>query len=117
MAYDRAEYLREYSHKNLERFRESKNRSSRLLTARLKQQVVEKFSSGTMKCAVCSEDRIYCLSIDHIHGGGNQHRRELRKHSPRAYYKWLIEEGSLNDFQVLCMNCQFAKRHKLKEYN
>ena len=117
MAFDKTTYNRGYGIKNRERFREKKNKSTRLLTARLKQQVIDKFSKGTMQCVICGESRIYCLSIDHIHGGGSQHRRELRRHSPRSYYKWLIEEGSHKDFQVLCMNCQFVKRYEQHEYN
>ena len=68
-----------------------------------------------MQCANCEESRLYCLSIDHINGGGRKQRQEISK-SYNTYYNWLLDNGSLADFQVLCMNCQWEKRYLKKEY-
>jgi hypothetical protein len=55
---------------------------------------------------------IRVLSIDHISGGGNKHRK---LNSIYHIYHWLIKNNYPEGFQVLCMNCQFIKRHENKE--
>lgn len=60
------------------------------------------------KCACCGEDRWEFLTIDHIHGKGNKERQSGFK----VYHlrSKLLKEGKPNpDYQVLCMNCNFAK--------
>jgi len=47
------------------------------------------------------------LSLDHIEGGGIQHRKSIRGHS---YWNWFIVNNYPPGFQVLCMNCQWIKR-------
>ena len=66
---------------------------------------------GTM-CACCKESNIVFLAIDHINGGGNQHRRENGIHAGVGFYRWLIVNNFPDDFQVLCYNCNWAK-HRL----
>jgi hypothetical protein len=48
------------------------------------------------------------LSIDHVNGGGGEHRRKLKTTS---MYHWLRRQGYPSGFAVLCMNCNFAKGH------
>lgn len=68
-------------------------------------------------------DDIRCLSMDHIAGGGTQHRIALSGgKNPKGVggstlYRYLKKEGYPNGYQVLCMNCQFIKRCVNKEYN
>jgi hypothetical protein len=45
------------------------------------------------------------LTIDHIDGGGSQHRREVGGRIAR----WLIAQGLPDGFQTLCHNCNYAK--------
>ncbi len=61
-------------------------------------------------CACCGESEVAFLCIDHVHGGGNKHRRELKEsgRSGSLYY-WLRSTGYPEGFQVLCHNCNFAK--------
>ncbi len=61
-------------------------------------------------CACCGEDEPVFLSLDHINGDGAAHRRETRKRSGASMYALLIREGFPPGFQVLCFNCNFAKR-------
>ena len=56
------------------------------------------------KCACCGEDNLIFLSIDHINGGGDKHRRELGSGGGRLY-RWIVSNNYPNDFQVLCFNC------------
>lgn len=67
--------------------------------------------SHTMSCAKCGEKDLRCLSIDHINGGGNKHLKEIGV--PIA--QWLRKNNYPNGFQVLCMNCQWRKRHENHE--
>lgn len=76
---------------------------------------------GGLKCACCGETRIEFLSIDHIAGGGNKHRREITGTCGTRFYGWLKKNNYPEGYQVLCMNCNFAKGHfgscpHIKEY-
>lgn len=55
-------------------------------------------------CECCGEDRYEFLSIDHIEGGGTQHRKKVGSNIDR----WLIKEGFPEGYRVLCHNCNFA---------
>ena len=59
------------------------------------------------KCECCGEDRIGFLTIDHINGGGNAHRRSLKKQGAE-FCKWLIKQGFPEGYRVLCFNCNCA---------
>lgn len=72
---------------------------------KLKSTVVEKYGG---KCACCGEKEIAFLTIDHVDGGGNRHRRELKL---SMIYRWLIRNGYPSGFQILCWNCNLAKHH------
>ncbi len=60
-------------------------------------------------CACCEESQIEFLSMDHINGDGAKHRRELKKNGHIHIYDWLIKNNFPEGFQVLCMNCNWAK--------
>jgi hypothetical protein len=60
------------------------------------------------KCACCGEVTTEFLGIDHIDGGGVQHRKELALQGTHLYL-WLKKEGYPEGFQVLCHNCNLAK--------
>ena len=76
-----------------------------------KQKVLTHYGGGECACVRCGESRLTCLSIDHIHGGGSQHR----KNRPKRFYKWLIDNNYPEGFQTLCMNCQWVKRFERNE--
>lgn len=75
----------------------------------LKIKVLTHYGHGKCTCIICGFDDIRALSIDHIQGGGNEHRRKLTYSN---IYKWLVENDYPEGFQTLCMNCQFIKRYK-----
>jgi hypothetical protein len=67
-------------------------------------------------CGCCGEGALEFLSIDHVNGNGNSHKRELRKMSKPGVsspnlYMWLKQKGYPEGFQVLCHNCNQAKGH------
>jgi hypothetical protein len=73
----------------------------------IKLRVFSHYRNGDLKCAICREDRIAVLSVDHIDGGGSAHRKSLGNQS---FYRWLEKQGYPSGYQVLCMNCRFIKK-------
>ncbi len=82
---------------------------------KLKNEVLSFYSNGSLACAICGFDDIRALSIDHIDGGGNQHRIKERAKGGPTFYNWLKKYSFPNGYQVLCMNCQFIKKVERKE--
>jgi len=58
------------------------------------------------QCACCGEFRYQFLAIDHINGGGTQHRASVGKGD--AFFAWLKREGLPEGYRVLCHNCNLA---------
>ena len=90
-----------------------KNQSSRESNHKLRLEVLSYYSKGTLSCALCGFSTIDALSIDHINGGGNKHRREIgSSHNSEKFYRWLRTNGYPTGFRVLCMNCQHIQYKK-----
>jgi hypothetical protein len=60
-------------------------------------------------CACCGEANSGFLTIDHIHGGGNKHRKEIG--GGNVFYAWLIRQGYPEGYQTLCYNCNCGRAH------
>ena len=59
------------------------------------------------RCACCGEGTYEFLALDHINGGGGQHRRQV---TSQSLYRLLIREGfPKGEYQILCHNCNMAK--------
>lgn len=86
--------------------RENERQRRRLI----KEQVIHHYSNGAMHCSGCGFDNIKALTIDHIFGGGNQHRKQINSKGGGEFYTWLRKNQYPEGFQVLCMNCQFIKK-------
>jgi hypothetical protein len=99
--------LRKWREKNKDYVKEWKRlhpEGMREYRRKLKEKVLRAYGG---KCNCCGETIIEFLTIDHKNGGGNKHRRNI--HSD--FYLWLIKNNFPKDeFQVLCMNCNFATR-------
>lgn len=67
--------------------------------------VLSYYSNGKLECDCCHEKLPEFLTIDHMHGGGNRHRKELKL---RKIYHWLINNDLPPGYRVLCMNCNLA---------
>lgn len=72
--------------------------------AKLRKEIITHYGG---KCACCGQSIKEFLSIDHINGGGNAHRREI-KASGINLYRWLRKNNYPEGFRVLCMNCNWA---------
>ena len=60
------------------------------------------------RCGCCGESEVKFLGIDHIEGGGNEHRKEMTQGGLHIYL-WLRRNGYPEGFQVLCHNCNLSK--------
>ena len=69
------------------------------------------YGGAVCSCVNCPErenPRIEFLTIDHIAGGGNQHRKVVGSGS--SFYAWLRNNKYPQGYQVLCMNCNWGRR-------
>jgi len=72
--------------------------------------VLTHYSGGPPSCACCGESIRILLSIDHIVGGGNKHRKAVTNgRGSEAFYRWLIKNEYPSGYQVLCRNCNYGK--------
>ena len=84
--------------------RSRQNVKDRVRTRRLRLEMLQVYGQV---CACCGEEREEFLTLDHVHGGGNEHRRRVG--SGVRVYRDLKRRGWPRDgFQVLCYNCNCA---------
>src|SRR5690348_13095655 len=111
MGVDRQGYLRGWREKNREYLKQSarehyianRDRIAEENQA-LKAEVISEYGEV---CACCGEGQIDFLTMDHVNNDGKHHRRQ--EHN--KLYRWLKKNGfPKENFQVLCMNCSWAKR-------
>ena len=102
--------------KSRERFKEINKKALRKRLTLLKEEVLTYYGGGKLACVKCSFDNIKALSIDHINGGGNQHRKKTKMSSSYGFYGWLKSYNYPEGYQTLCMNCQIIKRKVNKEF-
>ncbi len=75
---------------------------------RLKLAALGAYGGAICKC--CGERHLEFLTIDHLNNDGAEHRRQLGTKGTK-FYEWLRNNGYPPGFQVLCLNCNFAKGH------
>lgn len=90
-----------------------KNRETRLIKrnfriAKVRLEVLSHYSNSEIKCACCGDTHIKFMTLDHIFGEGNKHRREIKR--TNIWY-WARKNKYPTIFQVLCHNCNYAKSH------
>lgn len=85
--------------------------ASRNLQA-LRRQVIDALGG---KCCKCGFSDVRALQLDHIHGGG---AKEIKSLGHSKIYKKILSNLKLesSNYQVLCANCNWIKRHENKEY-
>jgi len=96
-----AQYNAEYYRANKQKYRDSAKKRRQ----KLKLLVIAAYGG---ECTCCQEKRPEFLSIDHINGGGRQHRQELIA-SGQDFYQWLKKNNFPKDnYRLLCHNCNQA---------
>ena len=103
-----------------DRYHQNGDRNRQLSRERHFKDKVAAFEAyGGAICKCCGETGFDFLSIDHINGDGAAHRKEIAGNRKSSYqtcaghqtYQWLRVNNYPPGFQVLCMNCNFAKGH------
>jgi hypothetical protein len=87
-----------YQEKHLEVYREGNKKHRR----KNRQAAIDHYGG---KCACCGEDRFEFLAINHIEGGGHQHRKTIKG---IKIEEWLKKNNYPSGFNVLCHNCNMA---------
>ncbi len=64
------------------------------------------YGGNPPKCACCEESHFEFLTLDHINGKGSKERKQFGGYS---LFKFLIENGFPEGYQVLCSNCNMGK--------
>jgi hypothetical protein len=114
---ERNAYQRDYYARNKERFqkyyrdrecteerREYQRKHRKEYARRLKNQVLEAYGSC---CVCCGETNPGFLSIDHVNGGGREHRRSVG--GGVMLYLDIIRRGFPAEFQIQCFNCNLGR--------
>jgi hypothetical protein len=118
MSYSRDNHLRRYRGK----FREARLEQMRRYQKEHREEAYERgrqfrertraavFDHYGWTCACCG--RTDHLTIDHINGGGADHRERLfgRRHQGGvSFYRWLIKQDFPAGYQTLCQPCNMSK--------
>lgn len=74
---------------------------------KIRMQALVAYSGNPPKCQCpgCPESHIEFLTVDHIHGDGAKHRRQIKNGN---IYRWLRINKYPPGFRILCMNCNFS---------
>lgn len=100
----RKKYIKQWSAKNvkLNRGYQKKYRM------KLRQLAIAHYSNNKNTCSCCRENHWEFLSLDHIDGGGAEHRRLLKVRGGHNFYQWLKTNNYPKGYRVLCMNCNMS---------
>ncbi len=71
--------------------------------------VLSHYGGTPPKCICCGERNDKFLTIDHVNNDGYSERKKLKHNPIRKTYKYIIENNFPNEFQILCMNCNWGK--------
>lgn len=93
---------KEWRENNRELANKSSRESKKKYEARCKDLVFEHYGKV---CACCGESNKIFLSIDHINGGGEKHRKQMKE----KITTWLVRNNFPDGFQTLCFNCNWGK--------
>jgi len=92
------------------RHKESRDKRAKDYQKQAKVDVMDFYSNGSNKCNCCSVEGISFLTIDHICGDGAEMRNKKVHPKGSMFYIWLRKNNYPKGFQVLCFNCNQAKR-------
>ena len=102
-----------YNDKNKEERNKNCRKRLRLKRKELREKIIFHYAGNPPKCACegcyyhINDCPIDFLTIDHVHGGGGKDKKIFN--AQISLYSWIIKNNFPSDFQVLCMNCNFAK--------
>lgn len=101
------EYAKKWHQENLDRVNVYRKKTA----LKLRSDVFEAYGG---KCLCCGETTLLFLTIDHIDGDGNRHRKKVLGSHLKAgthFYRWLRQNDYPSGFRILCFNCNMG-RHR-----
>lgn len=94
---------------NNRKFKFANQLSKKIGRLQLKLELINAYGG---KCNCCGETNWIFLTIDHIAGGGNIHRKNIKR-TGTDFYRWLkINNYPKDNYQLLCYNCNITKGHQ-----
>ena len=90
-----------------QKYKQKYTETSQKYYKNLRIEVLTVYGNGYLHCMCCGETQYEFLSLDHINGGGNKHRREV---GGKIFNK-LKQQNFPPGYQTLCHNCNQAKGH------
>ena|SRR3990167_2743785 len=89
------------------RWRKQRTEYGKKYSRKVRLEVLKKYSNNLLECNCCGEKEIKFLTIDHINNDGATHRKIIKQ----SLDAWLYKKDFMpNRFQVLCVNCNYAKQ-------
>jgi len=85
-----------------------KNQATRKNRWARKMVILRHYGGEHPECACCGEGGVVFLALDHIDGGGNTHRKEIKSKGGHTFYLWIVNNNFPKGFRVLCHNCNMA---------
>lgn len=104
------EYHKVKNRESYLRNKEKRDKRVKEYQMQAKIDVMNHYSSGANKCKCCSVSGLPFLTLDHIEGDGAEKRSSKQHVKGTMLYIWLRKNNYPNGFQVLCYNCNQAKR-------
>lgn len=101
---ERLKWHREYNKRHYLANKESIRARQHAKYHELRLEVLQAYCESELVCSCCGETHVEFLGIDHINGGGRQHRKETGSH----FYGWLKQNNYPDGFRVLCNNCNLS---------
>lgn len=90
------------------------NAATKRYSAAIRNEVLTHYSFGKPLCRCCGTDEPCYLTVDHVDDDGAEHRRREKGSTNgnrlTGMYRKIILGGFVERLQVLCWNCQWAKR-------
>lgn len=105
----RREENRRWRENNRELANERSNISKKKYEAKCKKLALEHYGN---KCLCCGENNESLLTMDHMNGGGTQHRKRIGN----KIYVWLYKNNFPEGFQTLCFNCNWLKYYDIESF-
>lgn len=94
--------------------REAYHKNSKVYIEKMRQYRallrLEVFRAYGNKCVCCGETTTLFLTIDHINGNGNAHRKSINRSSGAGFYSWLKQHNYPPEFQLMCYNCNMGRQ-------
>lgn len=97
----RLEYSKKFYANNREKIIKQKVYSNLKARRLARLDCINYYSNGKNCCECCGEKNKEFLTIDHINGGGNKHRKKIKEYLPLHLKKNKYPTG----YRVLCYNC------------